>query len=331
MSSRRSLRLPVTLAIVMIALLVVLTVGWVLLAVFGALANTRFAGLNWTLLSVGTVFIAFLLAGVILYLVFSIKTINFNRRQSNFVDSVTHEFKSPIASMKLYLQTLARREVDRRQQARFYQFMLEDLERLDRLLDQVLEAGRLDSKPAGGQVKDISMQGLLEGCAETACLRYRVAPGTVRVDGEPCVVRARRVDLEMIFRNLLDNAVKYSGPEPRVEVVLRPAAKGRVRVLVSDNGKGIPPAMRRKVFGRFVRLGEELHREKPGTGLGLYIVRTLVRNLGGRVRIRDREPPPGTVFEVELPGRPAAARGTERTEKPQPSGGPGTGVSVHPP
>ena len=109
MSPRRSLRLPITLAIVMIALLVVLTV---FLAVFGALADTRFAGLNWTLLSVGTTFIALLLVGVVMYLGLSVKTINLNRRQSNFIDSVTHEFESPIASMKLYLQTLNRRQVN---------------------------------------------------------------------------------------------------------------------------------------------------------------------------------------------------------------------------
>ena len=99
MSPRRSLHLPITLAIVMIAILAVLCVGWVLLAVFGALANTRLAGLHWTLLTVGTAFIALLLVGVVMYLGLSIKTINLNRRQSNFIDSVTHELKSPIASL----------------------------------------------------------------------------------------------------------------------------------------------------------------------------------------------------------------------------------------
>ncbi|MCU0873670.1 MAG: sensor histidine kinase, partial [Pirellulaceae bacterium] len=106
MISRRSLRLPIILAIVMITLLVVLTVGWVALAVVGALKAGRFAGWYWVLLTVGTTFIVMLLVGVILYLVLSIKAINLNRRQSNFIDSVTHELKSPISSMKLYLQTL---------------------------------------------------------------------------------------------------------------------------------------------------------------------------------------------------------------------------------
>ncbi|HYW80561.1 MAG TPA: ATP-binding protein, partial [Thermoguttaceae bacterium] len=104
------------------------------------------------------------------------------------------------------------------------------------------------------------------------------------------------------FRNLLDNAVKYAGSPPEVEVSTGRMADGRVVTLISDNGRGIPPKMRRKIFGRFVRLGMELEREKPGTGLGLYIVRTLVRRLRGRIRVNDREGGPGTVFEVELPG-----------------------------
>lgn len=302
MSPRRSLGLPITLAIVMIALLVVLTVGWVLLAVFGALANNRFAGLNWTVLSVGTAFIVLLLVGVVLYLGLSVRTINLNRRQSNFIDSVTHEFKSPIASMKLYLQTLNRRQVSEEEQAGFYQVMLEDLDRLDHLINQVLEAGRVDTAPTDGELEDVAVADLLDECAGTVCLRYRVPSSTVHLDVQPCSVRARRIDLEMIFRNLIDNAVKYAGPEPRVEVIMRLDPRGNLVARVCDNGKGIPHKLRHRIFRRFARLGLELRREKPGTGLGLYIVRTLVRRLGGDVRVRDNDEGPGAVFQVELPG-----------------------------
>jgi len=302
MSPRRSLHLPITLAVVMIVLLVVLTVGWVLLTVFGAPANTRFAGLNWTLLSVGTAFIAILLVGVVMYLALSIKAINLTRRQSNFIHSVTHELKSPIASMKLCLQTLNRRDVKREEQASFHQFMLEDLDRLDHLITQVLEAGRLDTAPTDGEAEEVAMADLLEECVNTICLRYRVPVSTVSLDVEPSIVWARRLDLELIFRNLIDNAVKYAGVEPRVEVVHSLRPNGDVVTRIADNGKGIPHKLRRRIFGRFVRLGLELEREKPGTGLGLHIVRTLVRRLGGHVRVRDSTPGPGAVFEVELPG-----------------------------
>ena len=302
MSPHRSLRLPIILAVVMIVILIILTVGWVLLALFGALANTRFAGLNWTLLSVGTVFIAALLAGVIIYLVFSIKTINFNQRQANFLDSVTHEFKSPIASMKLCLQTLNRRQMSHDERESFHQYMLEDLDRLDLLVNQVLSAGRLDGAPAEDEeIGEVSLVDVLEECSETVRSRYRVPAGTVRLSTEPCCIRTRQVDLELIFRNLIDNAVKYAGTEPEVDVVLKRLANGNVLIQIRDNGAGIPKTLRNKVFERFRRLGVELEREKPGTGLGLFIVRTLVRQLGGQVRVRDRETGTGAVLEVELP------------------------------
>ena len=310
MSPRRHLGLPITLAIVMIVLLVVLTAGWVLLAVFGAVSDKGYAGLYWTLLTVGTTFMILLVVGVVLYLVLSVKAINLNRRQSNFIDSVTHELKSPIASMKLYLQTLNLRQVSQEQQADFYRFMLEDVHRLDHLINQVLDAGRLETDRRDGEVEDVALAGLLRECAATVCLRYHLPSDTVRLDLQPCVVRARRVDLEMIFRNLIDNAVKYAGSQPEVEVTLRPQSDGCTLTRIGDNGRGIPQKLRRKIFGRFVRLGLELQREKPGTGLGLFIVRTLVKRLGGRVRVHDREAGSGTVFEIQLPGIPA-----EETER----------------
>jgi signal transduction histidine kinase len=110
------------------------------------------------------------------------------------------------------------------------------------------------------------------------------------------------VDLDVLFRNLIDNAVKYAAHEPQVEVSLRPAANARAVVRIADNGRGIPHKFRRHIFHRFERLGLELEREKPGTGLGLYIVRNLARRLRAKVRVRDREGGPGTVFEVQLPG-----------------------------
>lgn len=302
MPLRRPLGLPITLAIVMIVLLVVLTVGWVLLAVSGAWAYDTVAGLYWTVLSVGTTFIVLLVVGVVLYLVLSVKAINLSRRQSNFIDSVTHELKSPITSMKLYLQTLHLRHVSQQEQADFYRFMLDDVHRLDHLINQMLDAGRLETGRRNGEAEDVPLAGLLRECAEMVCLRYRVPSDTVRLDLRPCIVRARRIDLEMIFRNLIDNAVKYAGAEPEVEVTLRSQSNGCTLARIGDNGRGIPQKLRRKIFGRFVRLGLELEREKPGTGLGLYIVRTLVKRLGGRIRVRDREEGPGTIFEIQLPG-----------------------------
>ncbi len=303
MLPRRPLSLPITLAVVMIVLLVVLTVGWVFLNVFGALANSRFAYVYWALLSIGTTFTLLLVAGVVIYLALTIKAINLNRRQSNFVDSVTHELKSPIASLKLCLQTLKRRQMTGPELADFYRYMIEDVERLDHLINQVLDAGRVDAGHVDGEVEDVELGSLVRECAEMVCLRYRVPPETVILRVEPCAVRARRTDLDLIFRNLLDNAVKYAGTPPRVEVVAGLERGRTVVARIGDNGPGIPRRLRRKLFGRFVRLGSELEREKPGTGLGLYIVRNLVHRLRGTVRVVDQPSWPGAVFEVRLPGQ----------------------------
>jgi len=304
MFDRRSLSWPITLGVVMIVMVVALTVGWVLLT--GIQLGERASAFYWILLFVGTTFLLLVLIGVIMYLALSVKAINLNRRQANFMDSVTHELKSPIASLKLYLQTLNRRTLSREEQDNFFRFMLEDVERLDHLINHILDAARLERKPTAGEEEDIELDVFLRQCAEETRLRHRAAEDSITVDVEPAIVRTRRVDIDMIFRNVIDNAFKYGGSEPRVEVNCRPNPDGTIVTKVADNGPGIPFRFRQKVFRRFVRLGSELEREKPGTGLGLYIVYTLVRRMRGKVRVLDRESGPGTVLEISLPGRTTA-------------------------
>ncbi|MFZ5830590.1 MAG: sensor histidine kinase [Planctomycetota bacterium] len=298
---RFPLRWPILLAIGMTVLVAVLAVGWVLLSVVGAMSDDRRAALYWTLLPVGGTFLVLLLVGVVVYLVLTIKAINLTQRQSNFIDSVTHELKSPIASLKLYLQTLTRYQVSAEEQESFYHFMLDDVERLDRLINQMLEAGRLDAAGDERDSENVDLSALLSDCAAAATSNYRVPLETVRLDCQPLWFHARRNDLELVFRNLIDNAVKYAGSPPQVEVSLARNSLGGARVRIRDNGRGIPRPLRREIFGRFVRLGSELERERPGTGLGLYIVRTVANRLRGRVVVRDGESGVGTVFEVHLP------------------------------
>ena len=301
MFERRSLRLPITLGVLMIVVIVALIVGWVLLTTSNALQSPQ-SPLYWTLLTVGSLLFLLVLVGVVMYLTLSIKAINLNRRQSNFIDSVTHELKSPIASLKLYLQTLSLRKVTEEERSQFHSFMMDDVERLDGLISHLLDAGMVERKPGESQIETIELAELIRNCVATVCARYRVPPETVQMNLSPCEIQAPRVDAIMIFRNLIDNAIQYAGNPPQGNVALRLEGESVV-VEISDNGSGIPKEQHRKVFGRFVRLGKELQREKPGTGLGLYIVRTLVKQLGGKVRVLDRDKKMGTVFEVRLPGK----------------------------
>jgi signal transduction histidine kinase len=244
------------------------------------------------------------LAGVIVYLALTVKAIALSQRQSNFIDSVTHELKSPLASLKLSLQTLTRRAVPAEQQADFHRIMLQDVERLDMLIDHLLDAAKtLQRRPqAGDDVADV--EALLQGVAAAVIHRHGVVADVITVQavkGTPLLVVGRSADVEIVLRNLLDNAVKYSLPDPRITVTLGRTNTGRVRIAVADNGPGIPIPLRPLIFKRFVRLGSELERSTPGTGLGLFLVKSLVRQMRGKVSARGRQPPPGTVFEVELP------------------------------
>ncbi|MBL9095039.1 MAG: HAMP domain-containing histidine kinase [Planctomycetaceae bacterium] len=302
MFPRRSLGWPITLGVVMIVLIVLVIIGWV----FAAAVAAQTAGYWWVILAVGATFLGLVLVGVVLYLLISIKEINLNQRQSNFIDSVTHELKSPIASMKLYLQTLKRRQVSEQQQADFYRFMLDDLERLDTLINHMLEAARVEhqTKAPDEEIVDVDLSRVLEECAQAACQRHSLPSNAIALDLRPAIVRARTIDVDMIFRNLIDNALKYGGTPPEVHVEMWPDGRGRVITRVADNGPGIPLPLRRKIFGRFVRLGSELERAKTGTGLGLFIVRTLVKRWKGKITVQGRGSRPGTVFEVDLPGKP---------------------------
>jgi signal transduction histidine kinase len=299
MAHRRSLGWPITLGSVMIVLLVALIIGWILVTVVAS----QYASYWWAVLAIGTTFLVLVLVGVVLYLMLSVKEIGLNQRQSNFIDSVTHELKSPIASLKLYLQTLTRRHVSEAEQADFYRFMLADLERLDGLISHLLDAARVDQESPESEIADVDLSELLRSCAATACQRYRLGEDTVQLRLSPAVVHGRPIDVEMIFRNLIDNGLKYSGEQPQVSVETWLNGRGMIVTRVADNGPGIPAKLRRKIFRRFVRLGSELERSTPGTGLGLFIVRTLVKRMRGYVTVRSRGAHPGTVFEVELPGR----------------------------
>jgi two-component system phosphate regulon sensor histidine kinase PhoR len=302
MLERRSLRGPVTLGVVMIVLVVVLTAIWITSSLLGPTIRSESPAVFWILVATGAVLLAGVLAGVIAYLTLTVKAFNLNRRQSNFIDAVTHELKSPIASLKLYLQTMTRRNVDEQQQADFHRSMLEDVERLDSLINHLLDAARIErgALPVGSE--RVQLDDLLRQCSTAACQRHHIDQQCVQIESPPVVLEGQLVQLEILFRNLVDNAVKYGGTPPQVEITVVAHPNRTVTVRIADNGAGIPPNQRKKIFGRFVRLGSELERSKQGTGLGLYLVRTVAKAIGGSIQIRDRQRGDGTEFHVTLPG-----------------------------
>ena len=303
MEPRRSLGWPITLGVVLISSIITLGVGWVLVSISAALGSQN-AAFYWALLAVGVSLLILVLVGVIIYFALAVKAIALSQRQSNFIDSVTHELKSPLASLKLYLQTLIRRTVPPAEQSDFHRFMLQDVERLDTLIDHLLDAAKTMHRPALSIAEATKIVPVLKEAAIRVADRHNVQHDCIVINVEKELenvsVQGREADIEIVFRNLIDNAVKYSLPEPHVDTTVEVTKKSRVLVRVADNGPGIPLADRGQVFRRFVRLGSELERATPGTGLGLYLVKSIVKQLRGRVFVKGHLTKRGTIIEVEL-------------------------------
>lgn len=295
MIRRSSLKWPIVLGVVLLVLTVALLIFWII----GQATQGQ-----WALLTLGIVFFSLILIGVVLYFVLTLKEIQLTRRQANFIDSVTHELKSPIASLKLYLQTMQIRNVGEDQQREFHKMMMEDVERLDSLIDHLLVAAKLNHDQREDPAQEIPLFPILQSCREEILRRYNLEPSQVTLAcSELAVVRGRTKDLEIIVTNLLDNAAKYAGSPPQLQVTVEPRLHQRRLVLkVSDNGKGISFDLRRKLFRRFERGGSELERTTQGTGLGLYLVKSLVDGLKGRIHVHSRGILKGATFDIDLPG-----------------------------
>ena len=210
------------------------------------------------------------------------------------------------------------RNLDESQQAEFYGTMGNELTRLDGLINQLLKVGRLDAIGHESPPEDIVLSDFLRSCAESACAHHAIEVDKVfEFDCEDITLRSRRMLLEMIFGNLMDNAVKYGGSRPEVVVTARRRRSGdRVLISVVDNGAGVAFESRARIFQLFYRDGDELNRKQKGTGLGLHIVKTLVGLLRGRVVVESRQDgQSGSVFKVDLPLKAKLTRSELRAER----------------
>lgn len=328
MLKRSSLTWSIVLITALLALIVALLVIWII---------AQAVEEHWALLTIGTIFFALVLLGLVVYFIWTIREYRLNRRQANFIDSVTHELKSPIASIKLCLQTLLLRTVSPEQQQEYYKFVLEDIQRLDEMIDHLLAVARLDHAERDGLLESVRLDELLAECADEVRRRYELGSDRIRLEVQPALVEGAARDLETVFVNLLDNAVKYGGAEPQVLVQSQMHRGSRAVTKISDNGKGVSFDLRRKIFQRFYRGGSELERTTKGTGLGLYIVKSLVGRMKGKIYVHGRGALGGATFEVDLPGKlvpPVEAPATPARDATTTDGAPSdqsTGATTAPP
>ena len=283
----------VALCVLLVGAAVSLNVGWVLITARQA-----------TPLVLGIISFALIIAGLIVYTVFLVLEIKRNEDHDSFINSVTHELKTPIASMRLYLQTLQSRDVDEGRRRQFYDIMLADADRLHRTVEQVLKAGAVAQKRRIVARAPVDLAVLARECVELASLRHHLAPGAIAIEaheGRGLVVAGDADELRTVVDNLLDNAVKYSGDAVRVSVSVASPAPDTVWVRVQDRGVGIPRKQLKQVFKRFYRVQARSVRQVKGTGLGLYIVRSIARAHGGRVFAQSEGEGLGATFTLELP------------------------------
>src|SRR6516225_7126 len=214
--------------------------------------------------------------------------------------------KTPITSIRLYLETLQQRDLDDNQRREFYQVMLEDSQRLMGTVEQVLRAARVTQKNVPLSKSDIDVGPLVQDAVDLARVRHHLAPDAVtwELDGlkaERLSVEGDRDELSAVLSNVLDNAVKYSlkGPRIRVEVVTPDLEK--VQIKVQDNGIGIPAGELKRVFKRFYRVLTPSAAQVKGSGLGLFIVRAVIQRHGGKTWVESEGSGKGTTVTIELP------------------------------
>jgi signal transduction histidine kinase len=298
--ARPRVSVPITLTSVLVAVTVTLTVGWQILVAreFQALAE-GFTWVHWLLIGIGSLFFAMIITAMLLQLVWLVREIRTNQRQQNFIDSVTHELHTPLASLRLYLDTLRKPDLDEERRAEFHEIMSSDLDRLQRTIGRVLDAARTEA-PRRRETVDLGR--LLGECAEEAREKHDLTGEHIALESPRHVrVRGDEEQLRLAFRNLIENAIRYAGERIRVDVRVRPVSNRKLEIEVADQGQGIAPAALRRVFQRFQRLNEAVSATR-GLGLGLYIARNVVRAHGGSIRAESEGPGLGSRFIVRLPG-----------------------------
>jgi len=292
---RRSIAVFVSISVVLIAIAVFLNVSWIVL-------NWQRIGLT----VMGIIFFALIIAGLVLNMVFLVREIRRNEQHDSFINAVTHELKTPIASLRLYLETLKQRQVGEPQRQEFYDIMLADTSRLLHTVEQVLRAGRVGHKGRSLTRMEIDLGEVAAESVDLARKQYHLPPermqlgvtrngaeGSTTVIGDPEELRAA-------LGNLIDNAVKYSGGDVRVRVEVEPRGDS-VLVRVQDSGIGIAPDELKRIFKRFYRVPGHFMARVKGTGLGLFIVQSVVERHGGRVEAWSNGPDRGSTFTIRLP------------------------------
>ena len=292
-SRTKSMAFFITLGVCLVALTVVVNVSWIVL--------------NWRRvvpLVFGIIFFGLIIGGLSVNTVFLVREIRRNEQQDSFLNAVTHELKTPIASIRMYLETLQSRQLDEPQRREFYRIMLEDTDRLLGTVEQVLKAGEARQRSKRKNWQELDFSELVKSALELTRLRHHLTPEHLRFGVAPqegLLVLGNPEELRTVVFNLFDNAVKYSGEQREIVVDVSTPDMDKVLLSVHDLGIGIPRSELKRIFNRFYRATNPLAGQVKGTGLGLFIVRSIARRHGGDVFAESEGEGRGSTFTVRLP------------------------------
>ncbi len=291
---RRSVIFFTVFGICLVALAVTLNISWIVL--------------NWyqgVLVVLGLVLFLPIIAGMVLNTIFLVREIKRNEQHDSFINAVTHELKTPVASIRLYLQTLQTRDLPDEKRREFYRIMLEDSDRLLQTIDQVLNAGSTGSRWRRLARTRLDLGEIALECVALARTRFHLGEDALvfenRITSGKPIVLGDVDELKAAIWNLIDNAVKYSANTVAVRVALEEVDGERLAVRVIDNGVGISPAELKRIFRRFYRIPASVAIRVKGSGLGLFIVRSVAKRHGGRAFAESRGQGHGSTFTLLLP------------------------------
>lgn len=287
---QRSIAFFIALGAGLVTFILLLYIGWVLL--------------KWhtgILVFFGVLLLGLVISGIVLNTIFLVREIRRNEQHDAFINAVTHELKTPIASIRLYLETLMARSVDENRRQDFYKTMLADSDRLLTTVEQVLRTGRMRASRRIVHLSKIDLRSLIESCMTRARVLHSLQPDVLHYRPGPHIsIQGDPDEVQAAILNLLDNAVKYSGNNVKIVIEAAPIDDKYVAVRIKDEGAGIAKAELKRIFQRFYRIPGPLARLK-GTGLGLYIVRSVAKRHGGRVWAESEGLGHGSTFVLQLP------------------------------
>jgi signal transduction histidine kinase len=291
-SRTKAIAFFITLGACLVALAVFLNITWIV-----------FHWRQVVPLVLGIIFFGVIIAGLVVNTIFIVREIRRNERQDSFLNAVTHELKTPITSIRLYLETLQSRPIDEAKRRDFYRIMLEDSDRLLGTVEQVLKAG--EARHASRRNwQEVDFAEVARNTLELARLRHNLKPEALRFGNEPprdLVVMGNPEELRTAVFNLLDNAIKYSGENKNIVVDVRTPDIDSIFFSVRDQGIGIARVELKRIFNRFYRIQSAATGNVKGTGLGLFIVRSVVRRYGGDAYAESQGEGLGSTFTIRLP------------------------------